>query len=94
MTPALAKLQIDDDCVRVTEWRLPPGSAIGFHTHEMDYVVVPVTSGEMTLVSKQGEITTAQLTPGVAYARKAGVQHDVRNDSAAEFAFIEIEIKG
>ena len=47
--------------VRVTEWRLAPGSATGHHTHGMDYVIVPVTSGEMTIVAPTGERTKAQL---------------------------------
>jgi quercetin dioxygenase-like cupin family protein len=48
MLAAKSDVQVDTSEVRVTEWRLPPGSATGHHTHGMDYVIVPVTSGEMT----------------------------------------------
>ena len=58
--------------VRVTEWRLAPGSATGHHIHEMDYVIVPVTSGEMTIVAPNGERSRAQLSVGKSYFRKAG----------------------
>ena len=42
-TSATSDVQIDNDEVRVTEWRLAPGSATGHHRHGMDYVIVPVT---------------------------------------------------
>ncbi len=54
-------VQVDTPEVRVTEWRLAPGSATGHHIHEMDYVIVPVTSGEMTIVAPNGERSKAQL---------------------------------
>ena len=48
MLSAKSDVQVDTPEVRVTEWRLAPGSATGPHTHEMDYVIVPVTAGMMT----------------------------------------------
>src|SRR6476646_10194280 len=64
MLAAKSDVQVDTPEVRVTEWRLAPGSATGHHTHEMDYVIVPVTSGEMTIVAPNGERTKAQLRAG------------------------------
>ena len=55
MLSAKSDVQVDTPEVRVTEWRLAPGSATGHHIHEMDYVIVPVTSGEMTIVAPNGE---------------------------------------
>ena len=37
----------DGDRVIVTEWRFPPGSHTGWHRHNHDYVVVPITTGEL-----------------------------------------------
>ena len=54
MLSAKSDVQVDTPEVRVTEWRLAPGSATGHHTHGMDYVIVPVTSGEMTIVAPDG----------------------------------------
>ena len=59
----------------------------------MDYVIVPVTSGEMTIVAPTGERTKAQLGAGKSYFRKAGVEHDVLNETAAEIVFLEVELK-
>ena len=93
MLSAKSEVQVDNQEVRVTEWRLAPGSATGHHIHEMDYVIVPVTGGEMTIVLPGGERTKAELAAGKSYFRKAGVEHDVLNESAAEIVFLEVELK-
>jgi quercetin dioxygenase-like cupin family protein len=92
MISAKSEVQVDTPEVRVTEWRLAPGSATGHHIHEMDYVIVPVTSGEMTIVSPGGR-SKAQLGVGKSYFRKAGVEHDVLNETADEIVFLEVELK-
>ncbi len=38
---AVATVQVDNERVRVTEWRFAPGAETGEHVHRMDYVVVP-----------------------------------------------------
>ena len=82
---------IDNGEVRVTEWRFQPGAATGPHRHGYDYVVVPITDGTLRLVTAGGE-ATAELKKGVAYFRKAGVEHNVINAGAAYLAFVEIEL--
>jgi len=89
---AIATVQSDTGEARVTEWRLPPDSATGHHRHEYDYVVVPMTDGVLTAVSTAGR-TRNPITAGQSYFRKAGVEHDVVNETAREIVFIEIEIK-
>ena len=92
-TTAIPTVQVDDDRVRVTEWRFAPGAATGWHLHAMDYVVVPLTTGRLTL-KEPGDVTRhADLVAGRAYARKAGVEHDVINDNPFEFVFVEVEVK-
>jgi quercetin dioxygenase-like cupin family protein len=90
---ATSTVFIDNERVRVTEWRFAPGAATGWHRHEMDYVVVPLIDGALELVGPDGGRTRAQLTKGVPYFRNAGVEHDVINANAFEFAFVEIELK-
>ena len=92
MTEAIASVKVDDERVKVTEYRFPPGSHTGWHRHGMAYVVVPTRSGRLRLVSKEGE-RTADLVAGEPYSRPAGVEHDVINDGPGEVAFIEVEIK-
>jgi quercetin dioxygenase-like cupin family protein len=93
MISARSDVQVDTAEVRVTEWRLAPGSATGHHIHEMDYVIMPVTSGELTIVAPNGERSKAQLGAGKSYFRKAGVEHDVQNQTGAEIVFLEVELK-
>ena len=90
---AVPTVQVDNDCVRVTEWRFAPRAETGFHVHEMDYVVVPSASGRLKLISPDGQESLAELTRGVSYFRNAGVHHNVINANEFEFAFVEIEIK-
>ena len=85
-------LQLENDRVIVTEWRFAPGSHTGWHTHMHDYVVVPVTTGELQI--EDGKTTVpAPLRAGVSYSRLKGVEHDVINANDFEFVFVEVELK-
>jgi quercetin dioxygenase-like cupin family protein len=90
--PAVPTVQIDNERARVTEWRFQPGAETGFHRHEFDYVVVPMTTGTLLLETPQGP-SRSPLRAGESYARTAGVEHNVVNDNEHEFVFIEIELK-
>lgn len=90
-TSANPTIKVENARTRVTEWRFPPGAATGYHKHEHDYVVVPMTTGSLTMVGPDGDETTAELTAGEPYFRPAGVEHDVINANAFEFVFVEIE---
>ena len=46
---ARSTVLIDNERVRVTEWRFAPRAATGYHRHEYDYVVVPLTTGKLLL---------------------------------------------
>ena len=83
---------IDNDRVRVLEWRFAPGAEVGHHVHGLDYVVVPIMDGNLRAVTSEGE-SVNQLKVGQPYFRNAGVEHNVINANAEEFAFIEVELK-
>ncbi|MEZ5658685.1 MAG: cupin domain-containing protein [Burkholderiaceae bacterium] len=89
---AVPTVQLDNDRVVVTEWRFAPGAETGWHRHGLDYVVVPMTSGDLLLETPDGEIR-APLTAGVSYTRPAGVEHNVINANDHEFVFVEIELR-
>src|ERR1043165_804871 len=74
---AVPTVQLENDHLRVTEWRFAPGAATGWHRHGYDYVVVPVVDGELELVGPDGGRSRAQLHKGQSYLRKAGLEHDV-----------------
>jgi len=89
---AKATVQIDNERFIVTEYRFAPGADTGYHVHERDYVVVPLTNGILRL-EESGGVRDAQLTAGVSYARKAGVAHNAINTNDFEFAFVEVQLK-
>ena len=91
--PAIATVQVDDANVRVTRWDFPPGSETGWHRHGMAYVVVPVSDGKMLLELPGGETAHVEIKAGVAYARAAGIEHNVVNAGDTAFAFVETELK-
>ena len=90
---ATPTVQTDNERTRVTEWRFTPGAATGYHRHEYDYVIVPITTGKLKLIGPDKSESFAELTAGVSYFRNAGVEHDVINANDYEFAFVEVELK-
>ena len=89
---AKATVQVDNERVRVTEWRFAPGAATGWHRHNYDYVVVPMVTGKLQLEDGK-ETHFADLTAGRSYYRPLGVEHDVINVGNALYTFTEVELK-
>jgi len=89
---ATATVHIENERVRVTEWRFAPGDATGWHRHEFDYVVTPLISGKVAVTGPGGVASEAAMKAGVPYFREAGVEHDVRSVNRGEFAFVEVEL--
>jgi beta-alanine degradation protein BauB len=94
MTPAQATrvLHIDDERFRATEWRFAPGAETGWHRHDHDYVVIPLTGGSLRLHEPGGASREAQLIRHVPYSRRTGVEHNVVNGTDAPLAFLEVEV--
>ncbi|MBC04871.1 cupin domain-containing protein [Thalassospira sp.] len=90
---AIPTVQVDDDTFRVTEWHFPPGSETGDHVHGMDYVVVPMTTGTLTIVNDDGTTFPSEMKAGQSYSRKTGVAHNVINENDFPITFVEIEAK-
>ena len=89
---ARSTVQIDNEHTRVTEWQFAAGDATGWHRHQYDYVVVPMSTGTLRLETVDG-IIEAELVAGQSYFRNTGVEHDVINVNDHEFVFVEIEFK-
>jgi hypothetical protein len=90
---AVPTVMIENDRVRVTEWRFKRrGDNTGWHRHAFDYVVVPQFDGVLEIDLGNGERTRAEMRSGVPYFRQLGVEHDVINGNDFECAFVEIEL--
>jgi quercetin dioxygenase-like cupin family protein len=89
---ANSTIEIDNDRVIVTKWQFEQGAETGWHRHERDYVVVPLTDGQLLLETKEGE-TEVSLLSGKPYSRSIGIEHNVVNTNSYDFSFVEIELK-
>ncbi len=89
---ATPTIKLDNAQVRITEWSFTPGAETGHHRHEADYIVVPMTTGNLLIIDNDGKESTSALTTGEPYFRNEGVEHNVINDSGKDFSFIEIEL--
>lgn len=88
---AISTVQIENELVRVTEWRFQPGTSTGLHRHAYDYTVVPMTTAKLRILTATGE-TAGDLVQGQAYFRSAGAEHEVVNDNPFEVVFVETEL--
>jgi quercetin dioxygenase-like cupin family protein len=93
LKPAIATVQVDNEAVRVTRWNFPPRTETGWHTHWLDYVVVPTLPGTLTIVGTDGARREYAYVPGESYHRTRGAEHNVVNLTDATVEFVEIELK-
>ena len=90
---AVANIQINNNLVKVTKYSFMPGQETGMHKHLYDYIVTPITNGELLLIDKNGNESNYNLIASQSYFRKAGVEHNVINCGKQDLIFIETELK-
>ena len=89
---AVGQVIIENERVRVTRWDFAEeGDATGWHRHEHDYVIVPLSDGRL-VIEHAGGTDISELTQGGSYFRQSGVEHDVRNGNDVPYSFVEIEL--
>ena len=85
-------ITIDNERVKVGDWRMGPDTRIGHHVHPLDYLVVALSTGDLTIATADEEFAFP-LEVGATVFGSAGDAHDVLNRGDAEVRFLEIEIK-
>ena len=90
--PATGTVQLDDAHTRVTRWDFVAGAETGWHKHELDYLVVPMTDCAFLLEEPTGE-RRVDVAAGAPYRRNEGVEHNVINGGDQPMSFIEVELK-
>ena len=88
---AKSELLSEDSRTKVWRWTFESGQETGMHTHEFDYIAIPISGGDFTATSTSGEVVEITQTAGVPYQRTAGVEHNVRYVGLGVASFIEIE---
>lgn len=69
------------------------GDATGVHIHAFDYLVVPISGGDLKVVRPDGTESETHQEPGKAYTGVIGTTHNVISDSDKPVIFVEIEFK-
>ena len=90
---AISNIQIDNELVKVTKYSFMPRQETGMHKHLYDYVVTPLTNGQLLLIDKRGNESEYSLVASKSYFRKAGIEHNVINIGKKKLIFIETELK-
>jgi quercetin dioxygenase-like cupin family protein len=94
MAKGHAIVNLDDERVRVTTWTFEAaGEATGFHRHEFDYLVVPVTGGPFRVTDGEGSERVLDQVAGSPYLGTAGTAHDVVSAGDERAVFVEVELK-
>lgn len=94
MAQAQATQFVDDERIRVTQWRFAArGDATGVHVHEFDYVVIPVTGGELAVDPGDGTTGSRVQVSGTPYSGHAGTRHNVISAGDEPIVFVEVELK-
>jgi beta-alanine degradation protein BauB len=86
--------QHEDERIRINRLTFfAAGDETGIHVHDFDYVVVPVTGGDLTVIAEDGSTRELHQDPGVSYTGRAGTHHNVISASRTPVVFIEMELK-
>ena len=88
-----AQIMIDNDRTRLTEWFFAKGEETGQHIHEVDYVVVSMSEGELKTIREDGSEMISKLSKGKSYFRNKGGNLNVPNNNRFQYRFEEIEFK-
>ena len=83
---------IENEKVKVAEWQMGPDTQIGHHEHTLDYMVIALSGGELTIATGEEDFAFP-LQVGVTVYLNAGDAHDVLNRGDTEVRFLEIDIK-
>ena len=92
-TPAEFTVLFDDEKARITSWRFDPGTETGWHHHNIDYVTIQQSGGQLKLESDDGEIKYIDYKNYQTAGYAAPIKHNATNVSDEEVRVIEIEYK-
>lgn len=83
----------EDETSRVVRYTIEPGEQTGWHTHNLDYVVIYLTDGELTSHFADGTSRVFNYARGKSAAYSAPVEHNAVNTGKTTVVGYEIELK-
>ena len=87
-------VMFENERIRVWDFVVEPGKSKGWHRHDLPYVIIPLTDGDIEIESAlTGNIERPKGTVGSPIWREAGEVHDLRNVGTTSYRNILIELK-
>lgn len=83
----------EDEQSRIIQYTIRPGEQTGWHTHQLDYVVVRLSDGTLTSNFADGTVKDFDYRSGTAASYKAPVEHNAVNTGDTDIVGYEIEFK-
>ncbi|MCC6176927.1 MAG: hypothetical protein IT305_16580 [Chloroflexi bacterium] len=95
LSPVGSKVLFEDDHVRVWEAEVMPGESLPIHLHDLDYVTVCLTPGQVEVHEADGTIRRGTRIPGHVQVTKvgSGQKHELKNVGTAPYRNRIIELK-
>ncbi len=87
------RIIFENDHVRVWELAVEPGRDKGMHRHDLPYVIVPMTGGDIEIVTIDGQSIKPKDVVGEAIWRDAGEVHNLYNRGTETYRNVLVEIK-
>jgi beta-alanine degradation protein BauB len=91
ISPQYYTVRLDNDRVRVLEWRLKPGEKEKMHSHP-DGIVIVLADATLKSTSPDGTSTTNALVNGDVKWRSA-MSHSLENVGSTEAHALAVELK-
>ena len=88
------KLIFENDRVKVWELTLQPGQAVGEHTHQHDYLILPIETSLVEVTRSGGRVEVSEYAGGSVIYRQKGETHDAKNVGTARYHQLIVELKG
>jgi quercetin dioxygenase-like cupin family protein len=86
------KLIFENDRVKVWEFTLQPGEAVGEHTHHHDYLILPI-EGSMVEVTRGDQVEASEYAGGSVIYRPKGETHNAKNVGSRRYHQLIVELK-
>jgi quercetin dioxygenase-like cupin family protein len=87
------RLVFENDRVRVVEFLLEAGMAMGMHNHPRDRVEITLSTGHVRVTTEDGKTQEVEETVGVVFSKANLVRHDVENIGTTTIRAYHVELK-
>jgi beta-alanine degradation protein BauB len=93
--PVGSTILFEDDTVRVWDATVEPGETLPIHHHNLDYVTVALTEGDVEVHEADGTVRRGHRLPGDVQVTRvgSGQRHVLKNIGTATYRNRIIELK-